>query len=223
MGEVYEAVEEPLARGVAVKTIRRSQSASAISLLGFDRERRTLARLHHTNNVPILATGCEGELLYFAMPYLSGASLGQVIKTAFSHGSPGSTLSNSSFEALLQEAHSRSQSASQETAPPVAVEPKPAGLGEDQATDVGTPVCPAPSIPAQDPVVPVLSKTYIRTAVAEGGSVIPEPASVISGLTAVLVLAGVYCVRQVHPSARGLEPLAVKSLVAANAIPSRSD
>jgi serine/threonine protein kinase len=110
MGEVYEAVEEPLARRVAVKTIRRSQSTSAISLLRFDRERRTLARLHHTNIVPIFATGCEGELLYFAMPYLSGASLGQVIKTAVSRGSSDSTLSSSSFEQLLKEAHSRSQS-----------------------------------------------------------------------------------------------------------------
>jgi eukaryotic-like serine/threonine-protein kinase len=85
MGEVYEAVEEPLGRRVAVKTIRRSQTTSASLLLRFDRERRTLARLHHTNIVPIFATGCEQDLLYFAMPYLSGASLGQVIKTARSH------------------------------------------------------------------------------------------------------------------------------------------
>ena len=35
--------------------------------------------------MPIYATGSEGDLLYFAMPYLSGASLGQVIKTARSH------------------------------------------------------------------------------------------------------------------------------------------
>ncbi len=166
MGEVYEAVEEPLARRVAVKTIRRSQSTSAISLLRFDRERRTLARLHHTNIVPIFATGCEGELLYFAMPYLSGASLGQVIKTALSYGSSGSPLSNSSFEKLLQEAHSRSQSASENPPPRVDTEPKPAGSGADQATDVGSPVRPTPPVPVEDPGIPLLSKTYLRTAVA---------------------------------------------------------
>ena len=166
MGEVYEAVEEPLARRVAVKTIRRSQSTSAISLLRFDRERRTLAQLHHTNIVPIFATGCEGELLYFAMPYLSGASLGQVIKTALSRGSSGSTLSSSSFEQLLQEAHSRSQSASEDPAQPVATEPKPAAPGEVQATDAGSPGRATSPASARDPAVPLLSKTYIRTAVA---------------------------------------------------------
>src|SRR5271165_6340450 len=98
MGEVYEAVEEPLGRRVAVKTIRRSQTTSPGLLLRFDRERRTLAKLHHTNIVPIFATGCEEDLLYFAMPYLSGASLGQVIKTARAHDSPGVGLSSSSFE-----------------------------------------------------------------------------------------------------------------------------
>ena len=45
-------------------------ATSANLLHRFDRERRTLARLHHTNIVPIYATGSEGDLLYFAMPYL---------------------------------------------------------------------------------------------------------------------------------------------------------
>ncbi len=166
MGEVYEADEEPLARRVAVKTIRRSQSAGATTMLRFDRERRTLARLHHTNVVPIFATGCEGDLLYFAMPYLSGASLGQVIKTALSHGSSGSPLSSSSFEQLLQEAHSRSQSASEKTEPPVAPPPQAAASAEGQATSAGPPGRAASSVSAGGNGLPVLSKTYIRTAVA---------------------------------------------------------
>ncbi len=167
MGEVYEAVEEPLARRVAVKTIRRSQSTSAMSLLRFDRERRTLAKLHHTNIVPIFATGCEGELLYFAMPYLSGASLGQVIKTALSRGSSsGNALSSSSFEQLLQEAHSRSQSPSENPAQAGAMEPKPAAPGEIQTTDAGSPRCAVSPVSDRGPAPPVLSKTYIRTAVS---------------------------------------------------------
>ncbi len=154
MGEVYEAVEEPLGRRVAVKTIRGSQTTSPSLLLRFDRERRTLAKLHHTNIVPIFATGCEDDLLYFAMPYLSGASLGQVIKTARSHESLGSSLSNSSFEELLQEAHSRSQSVSE--APIVA------GPTEPRAE---SPAGPSPAIPAQGPSAHLLSKAYVRTAV----------------------------------------------------------
>ncbi|HKI17165.1 MAG TPA: protein kinase, partial [Isosphaeraceae bacterium] len=166
MGEVFEAVEEPLARRVAVKTIRRGQATGATTMLRFDRERRTLARLHHTNIVPIFATGCEGDLLYFAMPYLSGASLGQVIKTALSHGSSGSPLSNSSFEQLLQEAHSRSQSASEKTEPPVAPAPQPAAPGDGQAADAGAPARAPSSASAGANGAPVLSKAYIRTAVA---------------------------------------------------------
>ncbi|MGE3821343.1 MAG: serine/threonine-protein kinase, partial [Isosphaeraceae bacterium] len=112
MGEVFEAIEEPLGRRVAIKTLRRHPTTPSL-LRRFDRERRTLARLHHTNVVPIYATGSEGDLLYFAMPYLSGASLGQVIKTARSRELSGNGLTSSSFEELVNEAHSRSQSASE--------------------------------------------------------------------------------------------------------------
>ncbi len=88
------------------------------------------------------------------MPYLSGASLGQVIRTARSHESPGSGLSSSSFEELLKEAHSRSQSASE--APIVA------GLTEPRAEP---PAGPSPASPAQGPSAHLLSQAYVRTAV----------------------------------------------------------
>src|SRR5262249_51289716 len=103
MGEVYEAVEEPLGRRVAVKTVRRDEGQGAGLLLRFARERRTLARLHHTNIVPIYATGREDDLLFFAMPYIDGASLGQVVRTARSHATSGPGLSGSTFEDLLRE------------------------------------------------------------------------------------------------------------------------
>jgi serine/threonine protein kinase/WD40 repeat protein len=145
MGEVYEAVEEPLGRHVAVKTLQRHATNPSL-LQRFDRERRTLALLHHTNVVPIYATGSEGDLLYFAMPYLSGASLGQVIKTARSHELSNKRLAGSSFEDLVQEAHSRSQSASNTP-----------GATEPAAAD--------PSPPDTAPVRRHLSRDYIRTSV----------------------------------------------------------
>jgi serine/threonine protein kinase/WD40 repeat protein len=154
MGEVLEAIEEPLGRRVAVKTIRRSQATSANLLLRFDRERRTLARLHHTNIVPIFATGRQEDLLYFVMPYLSGASLGQVIKAARSHGSSGSGLASSSFEELLKEAHSRRQSASQAPAPLGATE-----LEDTMAAVSGRPTPECSAGPHR------FSNVYIRTAV----------------------------------------------------------
>jgi serine/threonine protein kinase/WD40 repeat protein len=158
MGEVYEAVEEPLQRRVAVKTIRRSQTTSAHLLLRFDRERRTLARLHHTNIVPIFATGREGDLLYFAMPYLSGASLGQVIKTARSHESTGNGLAGSSFEDLLKEAHSRSQSVSGAAA--TAGDARATAAAPEAAKPTQPPAGHAPASGSR-----LLSAAYIRTAV----------------------------------------------------------
>ena len=70
----------------------------------FDRERELLARMHHTNIVPIFATGQEGDLLYFAMQYIEGASLGQIIRAARSHGSDGGFSPSTSFEELVREA-----------------------------------------------------------------------------------------------------------------------
>ena len=152
-GRCTRPIEEPLGRHVAIKTLRR-QATSASLLLRFDRERRTLARLHHTNVVPIYATGSEGDLLYFAMPYLSGASLGQVIKTARSHELSGNGLAGSSFEDLVHEAHSKSQSASDQTGSP--------GSGGPGRT-------PAEDMPHRPPFRSTgthhLSKAYIRTAV----------------------------------------------------------
>jgi len=124
MGEVYEAEDEILQRRVAVKTIQHGQHTRPASLLRFDRERKLLARMHHTHIVPILATGKEGDLLYFAMPYISGASLGQVIKTARSHGLNGGFAPSSTFEDLVKEASSNAES--ERLRAPDAHEPEPA-------------------------------------------------------------------------------------------------
>ena len=85
MGDVYQAQDDILHRHVAVKTIRRARATDPGLLERFDRERQVLARLHDTHIVPILATGQEGDLLYFAMPYIPGVALNQVIRTAQQH------------------------------------------------------------------------------------------------------------------------------------------
>jgi serine/threonine protein kinase len=58
MGEVYEAVQEPLGRRVVVKTIRRGRSSPQMRER-FIREQAVLARLHQTHIVPIHAAGEE--------------------------------------------------------------------------------------------------------------------------------------------------------------------
>jgi serine/threonine protein kinase/WD40 repeat protein len=103
MGEVYEAVEDSLERSVAVKTIRRDHNTDAAKMERFHRERMALARMHDSHIIPILAAGQDVDLLYYAMPFIRGASLSQVIRTARSQGSIGSGNLSSSFEQLIHQ------------------------------------------------------------------------------------------------------------------------
>jgi serine/threonine protein kinase len=87
MGTIYEAVQEPLGRRVAVKTIRdRRQHLTGTLHARFLREQKVLAQLHHTHIVPIHAAGHDGALQYFAMAYIDGAALHHVVRTARLHG-----------------------------------------------------------------------------------------------------------------------------------------
>jgi WD40 repeat protein/serine/threonine protein kinase len=83
MGAIYEAVQEPFRRRVAVKTIRGDRHhLSASARDRFFREQAVLAKLHHTHIVPIHAGGQAGDLQYFAMPYIEGAALHHVVRFA---------------------------------------------------------------------------------------------------------------------------------------------
>jgi eukaryotic-like serine/threonine-protein kinase len=87
MGAIYEAVQEPFQRRVAVKTIRGDRRHIATGARErFIREQEVLARLHHTHIVPIHAAGQDGDLEYFAMPYIEGAALHHVVRSARNHG-----------------------------------------------------------------------------------------------------------------------------------------
>jgi serine/threonine protein kinase len=81
MGEIYEAEQVGLERRVAVKVVRRGLVSPAVRDR-FLQEQRALARLHHTHIVPVYAAGEEGELQYFAMPYIEGKTLARVVARA---------------------------------------------------------------------------------------------------------------------------------------------
>jgi eukaryotic-like serine/threonine-protein kinase len=74
MGVVYEAVQESLGRNVALKVIHQVQ-LDARRLERFHREAQAVARLHHTNIVPIFAVGEHEGLPYYAMQYIRGRGL----------------------------------------------------------------------------------------------------------------------------------------------------
>jgi serine/threonine protein kinase/WD40 repeat protein len=95
MGMIYEAVQEPFRRRVALKTIRGDYAhQSPDSEERFLREQAVLAKLHHTHIVPIFAAGKEGPLWYYAMEYVDGAALSHMVRTAraIESSTPGSEL-----------------------------------------------------------------------------------------------------------------------------------
>ena len=74
MGVVYEAIQEPLGRHVALKVVHNSHF-DARRLQRFRREAQAVARLHHTNIVPIFAVGDHEGLPFYAMQQIRGGGL----------------------------------------------------------------------------------------------------------------------------------------------------
>jgi serine/threonine protein kinase/WD40 repeat protein len=80
MGVVYEAEQVSLGRHVALKVLPMHASSDARALERFRREARAAARLHHTNIVPVFEVGQEGDACFYAMQFIHGQGLDQVIE-----------------------------------------------------------------------------------------------------------------------------------------------
>ncbi len=78
MGIVYEAEQLSLGRRVALKIIR-SEAINESSQRRFQREACLIGQLEHPHIVPIYAYGVEDEQQYFAMRYIRGPSLQDII------------------------------------------------------------------------------------------------------------------------------------------------
>jgi urea transport system substrate-binding protein len=79
MGIVYEAVQVSLDRRVALKILPLHASEAGKALEHFQREARSAARLHHPNIVPIYAVGEQDGLHYYAMQFIQGLGLDEVL------------------------------------------------------------------------------------------------------------------------------------------------
>ena len=88
MGVVYEAEQTSLRRHVALKVLRFGVVADEEAMKRFQREAETVARLHHTNIVPIFAVGCERGVHYYAMQLIAGRSLADVQAESRRAGTP---------------------------------------------------------------------------------------------------------------------------------------
>ena len=80
MGVVFEAVQDPLGRHVALKVLPAGTLSDSRRLHRFRREARAAATLHHTNIVPVFGTGEANGLHYYAMQFIRGQGLDAVIQ-----------------------------------------------------------------------------------------------------------------------------------------------
>jgi tRNA A-37 threonylcarbamoyl transferase component Bud32 len=80
MGAVYKARQVPLGRDVAVKILPPEVGRDPAFAERFAREARALAQLHHQNIVSVYDFGRSGDLYYFIMEYVEGASLRELIR-----------------------------------------------------------------------------------------------------------------------------------------------
>ena len=79
MGVVYEAEQVSLGRRVAVKILPPHIAAYRQALERFRREAKSAAKLHHTNIVPVFEVGEDGAACYYAMQFIQGQCLDQII------------------------------------------------------------------------------------------------------------------------------------------------
>ncbi len=80
MGVVYRAWHERLERDVAIKVVRPEFVHMVGKRARFEREALAIARLSHPSIVPILEVGESEGMPWFAMEYVRGLSLADVLK-----------------------------------------------------------------------------------------------------------------------------------------------
>jgi serine/threonine protein kinase len=80
MGIVYEAQQVSLNRRVALKVLRPGLGLTYQAVERFRREAEAAARLHHTNIVPVYATGEQDDTPFYVMELIDGPSLDCVLR-----------------------------------------------------------------------------------------------------------------------------------------------
>jgi len=79
MGAVYEGVDMALSRRAAIKVLAESVNRDPDAVKRFQREARAVALVSHPNIAQIYRVGMFGSLHYYAMEFVEGKSLDQMI------------------------------------------------------------------------------------------------------------------------------------------------
>jgi serine/threonine protein kinase len=80
--DVYEIYDTHLDRRLAVKVLRADLAWAPGMIPRFEREALALAKLNHPHIPPLYFVGDKEGLAYFAMPFIEGKSLGQLVLSA---------------------------------------------------------------------------------------------------------------------------------------------
>jgi serine/threonine protein kinase len=86
MGVVYEAEQLSLGRRVALKVLPFAATMDSRQLQRFRNEAKAAASLHHEHVVPVYGVGCERGVHYYAMQFIDGQTLAQMISSMASGG-----------------------------------------------------------------------------------------------------------------------------------------
>jgi hypothetical protein len=86
MGVVYEAEQRSLRRRVALKVLPWAAAMDPKQLQRFKNEALAAASLKHDHIVSVYAVGCERGVHYYAMEFVEGQTLAQMIAGAASGG-----------------------------------------------------------------------------------------------------------------------------------------
>ncbi len=79
MGIVYEAMQRSLSRRVALKVLPFAAMLDGRQLKRFQNEARAAASLKHPNIVGVYSVGCERAVHFYAMEYIEGQTVAQVL------------------------------------------------------------------------------------------------------------------------------------------------
>jgi serine/threonine protein kinase len=81
MGVVFRAREVEVGRSVAIKVLASELGITPRAAERFKREARMVAELEHPNIVPVYRVGQIADILFIAMKFIEGRSLGRILET----------------------------------------------------------------------------------------------------------------------------------------------
>ncbi|MHC4933141.1 MAG: serine/threonine-protein kinase, partial [Planctomycetota bacterium] len=111
MGVVYEAEQISLHRRVALKMLPFAGILDPRHLQRFKNEAQAAAQLHHTNIVPVYSVGQDRGVHYYAMQFVDGISLAELIaelRATSGRDEPPSPSSAAAIEAVTKGSGARS-------------------------------------------------------------------------------------------------------------------